>query len=168
MASRPNPTPQAAAQGEERAPAGARRRGQGHPDDAALAAELRARGQRATTQRLVLHRVLRELDRHVTAEEVQRAAEERLPALSLPTVYATLELFEDLGLVRRVEVAGTVTRFDPRSDDHAHVVCRRCGRVEDLDAKLDRGPALTAARSAGFAAERAETTVVGLCRACSG
>ena len=135
--------------------------------DEPLAAELRARGQRATTQRLVLHRVLRQLDRHVTAEEVQRAAGERLPALSLPTVYATLELFEELGLVRRVAAPGAITQFDPRTDDHAHLACRRCGRVEDLDVPLDRGRALAAAKRAGFAADRAETTVVGLCKACA-
>jgi Fur family ferric uptake transcriptional regulator/Fur family peroxide stress response transcriptional regulator len=135
--------------------------------DPELAGVLRARGQRVTTQRLVLHRVVRELDGHVTAEELQRAAADRLPALSLPTVYATLELFEALGLVRRVAAAG-VTRFDSRTDDHAHLACRRCGRVEDLDVPLDRRSPEAAARRAGFAAERAETTVVGLCRACAG
>ena len=138
----------------------------GSASDAELAAHLRARGQRATTQRLVLHRILRELDRHVTAEEVQQAAEERLPALSLPTVYATLDLLAELGLARRVSVGGPVL-YDPRSDEHAHLSCRRCGRVEDLDDPLDRGPALAAARRAGFAPERAETTIVGLCRACA-
>lgn len=121
---------------------------------------------RVTPQRLVLHRVLRERDRHVTAEELAREAGERLPNVSLPTVYATLELFEQLGLVRRVATAGGVALYDPRVEDHGHLVCRRCGRVEDVDAHADPGPALAAARRAGFAPERAETAVIGLCRDC--
>lgn len=136
--------------------------------DTELVAELRVRGHRATSQRLVLHRVLRELDRHATADELQRAAAPRLPQLSLPTVYATLELFEDLGLVRRIPAATGVTLYDPRPDDHAHLVCRSCGGVEDLSVRLDPSTALAAARRAGFAPERAETSVVGLCGACRG
>src|ERR671932_788421 len=74
--------------------------------DDRLATVLRAGGHRMTSQRLVLHRVLAELGRHASAEEIARASAERLPGLSLPTVYATLELFEDLGLVRRVDAGG--------------------------------------------------------------
>ena len=69
--------------------------------DERLETALRARGHRVTSQRLVLHRVLDELGRHASAEEIARASAERLPGLSLPTVYATLELFEGLNLVRR-------------------------------------------------------------------
>ncbi|HEU4974675.1 MAG TPA: Fur family transcriptional regulator [Baekduia sp.] len=131
-----------------------------------LVEALRARGQRATSQRLVIHRLLRELDRHVTAEEVLRRAGERLPGMSLPTVYATLELLADLGLARRVSVGGPVL-YDPRADDHAHARCRSCGRVDDLDAAPDAAPAMAAARAAGFAAEGAELVVAGRCAACA-
>ena len=76
---------------------------------------LRRRGQRVTAQRLVLHRVLRRRDAHVTAEEAMRAVGRELPNVSLPTIYATLELFEDLGLVRRVALEGGPTLFDSRA-----------------------------------------------------
>src|ERR687884_2266333 len=105
-------------------------------DDAALSTTLRARGQRVTSQRLILHRALRELDRHATAEELQHAAEERLPNLSLPTVYATLELFEELGVVRRVAGGPGPVLWDPRPEEHQHFACRRCGRVLDLDVRV--------------------------------
>src|SRR5512144_1366908 len=113
--------------------------------DALLSEALRARGQRVTSQRLVIGRLLRESDRHVTAEEVLRRAGERLPGMSLPTVYATLDLLADLGLARRVSVGGPVL-YDPRTEEHAHVRCRACGRVEDLETPLDAAPALHAAR----------------------
>ena len=139
------------------------------PDAAAeqrLVVALRERGQRVTSQRLVIGRLLRELDRHVTAEEVLRLAGARLPGMSLPTVYATLDLLADLGLARRVSVGGPVL-YDPRTEDHAHLRCRGCGGVEDLELAVDAAPALRAARAAGFVPETAEVVVEGLCARCA-
>src|SRR4051794_4288019 len=127
---------------------------------------LRERGQRVTSQRLVIGRLLRELDRHVTAEEVLRRASEQLPGVSLPTVYATLDLLAELGVARRVSVGGPVL-YDPRTADHAHLRCRVCGRVEDLELSLDTADALRAARATGFDAEGAELVVEGRCAECS-
>jgi Fe2+ or Zn2+ uptake regulation protein len=132
-----------------------------------LTTVLRSRGQRVTPQRLLIHGALRELDRHATAEEVLARVSKRLPNASLPTVYATLDLFEELGIVRRVSGNGGATLYDPRSEVHHHLVCTRCGRVEDLEAPLDAGGALRAARRAGFAPERAELVVRGLCSDCA-
>jgi Fe2+ or Zn2+ uptake regulation protein len=137
------------------------------PTDAELSAVLRARGQRVTSQRVLLHRALRELDRHVSAEEVLRSAEERLPNLSLPTVYATLELFEELGVVRRLATGSGAVLWDPRPGDHQHFVCRSCGRVLDLDVPVRARSAIDAARAAGHAPEAAQVVVVGLCDECS-
>jgi Fe2+ or Zn2+ uptake regulation protein len=131
-----------------------------------LVAALRERGQRVTSQRLIIHRLLREIDRHVTAEEVLRRASEQLPGMSLPTVYATLDLLTDLGEARRVTVGGPVL-YDPRTEDHAHLRCRECGRVEDLDIPMDSAPALGAARAAGFVPDGAELVVEGRCASCA-
>jgi Fe2+ or Zn2+ uptake regulation protein len=141
----------------------------GHPDtaEAALARTLRERGQRVTSQRLVLHRVLTTLGRHVSAEEVYDAAAPLLPGLSLPTVYATLGLFEELGLVQRLTVGGDAVLFDPRGDEHHHVTCRRCGRVEDLDVSVDGHAVLHTAGQTGFAPDRMQVVVVGLCPDCA-
>ena len=110
-----------------------------------LQAALRQRGMRVTPQRVVVHRALLELDRHVTADELLDAVTERLPSVSLPTIYATLELLEELGMVRRVQRAGT-TLFDPRTDAHHHLVCTTCGSVEDLDSSLESAAVERAAR----------------------
>jgi Fe2+ or Zn2+ uptake regulation protein len=134
--------------------------------DERLASALRDAGHRVTSQRLVLFRVLGELGRHASAEEIARVASERLPGLSLPTVYATLELFEGLGLVHRVDAGGPAALFDPRTDPHAHFACRRCGAVTDLEAGLHAPDAEAAARAAGAAPERVEVVVRGLCADC--
>ncbi|MEA2428281.1 MAG: Fur family transcriptional regulator, stress-responsive regulator [Thermoleophilaceae bacterium] len=127
---------------------------------------LHRRGQRVTPQRLVIHRTLQELNRHVSAEEVLDAVAERLPNVSLPTVYSTLELLGELGLLRRVGPAGGRMMFDPRLDEHQHVVCSRCGRIEDLEAPVDAGPALAEAERAGWSNPAAGLLITGVCERC--
>ena len=124
-----------------------------------LATALRARGMRVTPQRVWVQRALSELDRHVTADELLEAVADRLPNVALPTIYATLELFEELGIVRRVQRAGT-TLFDPRVEPHHHLVCTRCGSIEDLDSELDTSrssaspPAMASSTSASRPSSR--------------
>lgn len=90
-----------------------------------------------------------------------------MPGVSLPTVYAALELLAGLGLAARVE-AGRAVRFDPRTQPHHHFVCTVCGAVTDLDADLELGPALERVRTLGGEAAGAEVTVRGRCAACAG
>jgi Fe2+ or Zn2+ uptake regulation protein len=130
-----------------------------------LSTALRERGMRVTPQRVVLHRALRELDRHVTADELLDAVADRLPNVSLPTIYATLDLLEELGMVRRVQRAGT-TLFDPRTDSHHHLICTACGSIEDLDSSLDTAALERAAARHGFEHERIEAVVHGRCERC--
>jgi Fe2+ or Zn2+ uptake regulation protein len=135
--------------------------------ETALAAALRQRGQRSTPQRLAIARVLTDLDRHVTAERVHAEVSARMPGVSLPTVYATLDLLEELGLARRVATEGGAVVYDPRTDDHHHLVCRACGRITDLDAPVDTAGVTAAARAAGFAPDASEVVVRGLCADCA-
>lgn len=129
---------------------------------------LRDSGRRVTPQRILIHRAVGELNRHASAEEVLGRVSASLPNASLPTVYATLELFEELGTVRRVSPGGGPTLWDPRTDDHGHAVCQDCGAVEDLESGVDTGPLLRAARRRGFRASSAELVVSGLCARCAG
>ena len=131
-----------------------------------LQVALRQRGMRVTPQRVVVHRTLRDLDRHVSADELLDAVSDRLPSVSLPTIYATLELLEELGMVRRVQRAGT-TLFDPRTEPHHHLVCTACGSVEDFESQLDTAAMELAAQQRGFRHERVEALVHGRCRACA-
>src|SRR6188508_300564 len=131
------------------------------------AAALRAAGYRVTSQRLLIHQALVELDRHVGAEELLTAVGERLPNVSLPTVYASLDALEEAGLVRRVAAGRGHALYDSRPVDHHHLVCRRCGAVEDLDTRIPLDSAVASAKRHGFAAEGAEVVVHGLCASCA-
>jgi Fe2+ or Zn2+ uptake regulation protein len=134
---------------------------------ATLEQQLHERGMRVTPQRLLMHRTLRELNRHVTAEALLGEVSKRLPNASLPTVYATLDLFEELGAVRRVPTGGGAALYDPRPEPHNHVHCRRCGKVEDLDSAIDTRNVLLAAKRTGFEPDGADLVVSGLCASCA-
>jgi Fur family transcriptional regulator, stress-responsive regulator len=130
-------------------------------------AALRAAGYRVTPQRLMIHQTLVELDRHVGAEELLDAVGERLPNVSLPTVYASLDALEEAGLVRRVAAGRGRALYDSRPVDHHHLVCRRCGSVEDLETRVSLDSAMASARRHGFVVDGAEVVVHGLCASCA-
>jgi Fur family peroxide stress response transcriptional regulator len=134
--------------------------------DQQLKQTLRDRGLRVTPQRILIHRALAELGRHSTAEEVLERVAPRLPNASLPTVYATLELLEELGIAWRIAASSGATLWDPRPERHHHLVCRSCGAVEDLDVKVDVANPFRAARRRGFRPDGAELVVSGLCERC--
>ncbi len=138
-----------------------------HPDDERLTALLRARGQRVTSQRLVIHRVLREQATHLTAEAMREAVAEDLPGTSLPTIYATLDLLVELGLAQRMGTGVGAALYDARTEPHHHTVCRECGAVEDLDGALDISALLRAARGAGFHAASTDVLLTGRCSRCA-
>lgn len=135
--------------------------------DERLILKLRERGLRVTSQRLVIHRALCRQAQHMTAEQVLESVSDALPGTSLPTVYATLELLEGLGLVRRLGTGTGAVLFDSRVEPHAHTVCRRCGRAADLEGAPVPAGALRKAADTGFRADHAQLVVWGLCAECA-
>jgi Fe2+ or Zn2+ uptake regulation protein len=132
-----------------------------------LVSLLRARGRRVTSQRLVILRELRRRRRHASAEQIHQAVRAQLPGISAPTVYAVLELLVELGLARKLDVGVGTSLYDARLERHHHMVCRRCGAVEDLDAALDAESAVRSARATGFQPEHADLVVSGVCGSCA-
>lgn len=136
------------------------------PMETALAAALREQGRRVTPQRLAIAKALEHMDRHVTAETLFAEVSRRMPGVSLPTVYSTLELLESLNLARRVATVGGSVVYDPRVAEHHHLICRGCGTIVDVDAEVDPGALLDLARQLGFAPEDAQVAITGLCADC--
>jgi Fe2+ or Zn2+ uptake regulation protein len=135
--------------------------------DRRLVTELRAREMRVTSQRLLIHRALCARAQHLTAEQVLASVSEVLPGVSLPTVYATLELLEELGLARRLATGNGAVLFDSRVEPHAHTVCRRCGATADLEASPAPDSALARARRVGFVPDHAQLVIWGTCERCA-
>ena len=128
---------------------------------------LHERGQRVTSQRLVILRELRRHGAHATAEEIHRAVHRDLPGTSVPTVYAALDLLVELGLARKLDLGLSAAVYDARTEAHQHAVCRRCGRIEDLDLELDPRALLRQAGAGGFEPRATELVISGLCAQCA-
>jgi Fur family peroxide stress response transcriptional regulator len=123
-------------------------------------------GLALTPQRQAIYQVLAGDDTHPGAEEIYRRIKPDLPSLSLGTVYRTLELFEEHGLVSRVQAFSDQARFDANLDPHHHLVCVRCRRVIDYqDQRLNELP-VALDQLGGFHVLRHHIHIVGVCREC--
>jgi Fur family transcriptional regulator, peroxide stress response regulator len=126
--------------------------------DQQLTEALRARGQRVTLPRLMVHRFVSRAPQHVTADDIHH----ELPSLSFATIYSTLDLLEEMGLVRRVSTLGGSAVYDSRTDAHDHAMCRVCGRMFDIE----HADVAATAAPRGFKVERTQLELIGVCADC--
>ncbi len=89
-------------------------------------------GMRVTHQRLEIFREVAKTGDHPNAEQVFQGVRERLPTVSLDTVYRTLWMLVDHGLITTMSPGRRRTRFDANLDQHHHFVCTRCGYTKDF------------------------------------
>ncbi|GAB2652443.1 fur family transcriptional regulator FurA3 [Saccharopolyspora gloriosae] len=145
--------------------------GTGHTDAAdghavALRSRLRDAGLRVTKPRVAVLRWLAGHP-HSTADQAVSAVRPELGGVSTQAVYDVLRACTAAGLLRRIEPAGHPARFEARTaDNHHHLVCRRCGRTEDVDCVHGAAPCLTPSDSAGYAVDEAEVVYWGVCPDC--
>jgi Fur family ferric uptake transcriptional regulator len=133
---------------------------------AAGADELRALGVRVTAPRLAVLRAVA-TSPHVTADELFDIVRADLGSVSRRAVYDVVGTLVDVGLLRRIQPAGSAARYENRvGDNHHHLVCRRCGRTVDVDCAVGNVPCLTAVDAAGFVVDEAEVVYWGVCPAC--
>ena len=131
------------------------------------AAVLRSHGLSVTAQRLAVLRAVTE-NPHATADVVDAAVRTQLGAVSRQAVYDALGTFVERGIIRRIQPAGSPARYEDRvGDNHHHVICRACGRTEDVDCAVGYTPCLTAADDSGFRIDEAEVIYWGHCPGCA-
>jgi len=96
-----------------------------------LIAELRKSGFKVTPQRLAICETILSSKEHPTADQVYEKVKEKYPTISLATVYQTLHLLSQIGLVQEMGFSGCISRFDPNTSPHINIICQKCGRIED-------------------------------------
>ncbi|HET7571103.1 MAG TPA: Fur family transcriptional regulator [Gaiellaceae bacterium] len=127
---------------------------------------LRDRGLRVTVQRLAVLRAVA-ADPHATADALAETVRAEMGAISLQAVYDALGALVDANLVRRIQPAGSPARFEARvTDNHHHVICRSCGRIDDVDCAAGAPPCLEPDDGKGFAIDEAEVIYWGRCPDC--
>ena len=135
------------------------------PSDLELA--LREADLRVTRPRLAVLAAVHEHP-HADTDSLIRVVREDLGEVSHQAVYDVLRALTAARLVRRIEPAGSVARYEARvGDNHHHVVCRACGAIADVDCAVDSTPCLTASDDQGFAIDEAEVVYWGRCAPCT-
>jgi Fur family ferric uptake transcriptional regulator len=127
-----------------------------------LAERLHDRGLRVTPQRERVLDAVRSLG-HATPEQISDA----VPEVDVTTVYRTLELLEELGVIRHTHLDHGAPAYRPAEDDHVHVVCHDCGSVVDAPAALADDLERRLCEERGFWLDRAHLTVFGRCARCA-
>jgi Fur family ferric uptake transcriptional regulator len=137
-----------------------------------LRSSLHDRGQRLTPQRQRMLELFERLGegRHLSAEEAHQRLREQGEQVSLATVYRTLRLLSGMGLLRELELAEGGRRFELAGQDHRHhhhLVCVRCGRIEEFENAAVLAAAEAAATRHGFRLLEGVLNVRALCPTCA-
>ncbi|NSC24511.1 transcriptional repressor [Streptomyces albus subsp. chlorinus] len=136
---------------------------------------LKEKGLRNTVQRRAVlnalhghaHSTAAELERRIETGAVSGASGAAARGLSRQGLYNVLDDLTRAELIRCIEPAGSPARYELRvGDNHHHLVCRSCGRIEDVDCAVGRAPCLDPVESKGFSVDEAEITWYGLCEDC--
>jgi Fur family ferric uptake transcriptional regulator len=127
---------------------------------------LRAAALRVTRPRLAVLGAVHARP-HLDTDSIIVAVHEFSPEVSRQAVYNSLHTLTDAGLVRRIQPAGSVARYESRvGDNHHHMVCRSCSFITDVDCAVGAAPCLTASDDNGFSIDEAEVTYWGVCADC--
>jgi Fe2+ or Zn2+ uptake regulation protein len=141
----------------------------GHNGAMDVAHRLRDEGYRMTPQRQLVWDVLRRADHHLTAEAILDAVRDVVPDFNVASVYRTLTLLAELGLVNQVRLGDGAACWEvAHPDDDFHLVCRECGEVSHHEGELVEQIRAHLSGGHGFTTEDVSLVVHGRCAGCSG
>jgi Fur family transcriptional regulator, ferric uptake regulator len=130
-----------------------------------LQRELHARGYRLTPQRQLVLDAVRRLG-HSTPESLATEVQRTAPSVNITTIYRTLELLEQVGLVRHAHLDHGAPTYHAAEDEHVHLVCRNCNAVMEQSTDLVADLVDRLAEDFGFTADVGHITIFGICQEC--
>ncbi|NYH78839.1 Fur family ferric uptake transcriptional regulator [Actinopolyspora biskrensis] len=131
----------------------------------ALRNTLHRRGMRMTPQRQLVLDSVRELE-HATPEQVCKHIQRTAPTVNITTVYRALDLLEELGLVRHTHLGHGAPTYSVEEHEHVHLVCHRCGDIDEVPCELLDGLGESLDRERGFALDATHLALSGTCGRC--
>ena len=136
--------------------------------ESSLAQVLRARGLRLTAQRQLVLEAVHALG-HATPDQVHAEVARTAAGVNITTVYRTLELLEELGLVTHAHLShGAPTYHTVSGEQHVHLVCRNCGAVREAPSAMLAPLADSLERERGFLIDVGHVALFGICAGCGG
>jgi Fe2+ or Zn2+ uptake regulation protein len=125
-------------------------------------------GLPVTPQRKLLLSLIKKTGRHITAKELYRRASSKNESISLATVYRSLQLFKDLGLIEERRFGQLYCHYELKgSADHQHLVCRSCGKVIEVESPLLGQIVEELKHEHGFNLTKIELYMEGYCQECT-
>lgn len=122
--------------------------------------------RRITKQRKIILEELKKVTSHPTADQLHQMVRKRLPKISIATIYRNLEILSDDGAILKMDVAGTQRRFDGNPENHYHIRCCKCGRVDDVPMERVASIEASAQRACGYSVLSHRIEFMGICAEC--
>lgn len=128
---------------------------------------IRSSGHHMTPQRLFILEVLEASDGHISAEEIHSRVRSRYPKLHISTIYRTLEMLKKLGLATETDLGDGKLRYHLHEKGyHHHLICEKCGKVEELDESILAPLKAALLRKHRFRADLKHLAIFGRCQGC--
>lgn len=121
---------------------------------------------RMTNQREMILRELVKNKQHLTADELYDIVRKLMPRISLATVYRNLEILSEAGIIGKLEISGRQKRFDYDPEDHDHIYCAVCHRVDNLNIERSGDEAQKMAAVKGYSVTGYRLEIIGICVSC--
>jgi Fur family peroxide stress response transcriptional regulator len=140
-----------------------------HPqkNDALVIQALRSKGYKATPQRVAICKIALGSREHPSVEKIYNEVKKTYPTVSLATVYKTLHILKENGLVQELNFSQGETRFDSYLEPHVNLVCTKCGKIQDFDGSDVKELVKKAALQAKFVPTVQRVDIYGVCERCS-
>ena len=127
---------------------------------------LRQAGKRITPQRLLILETMREAGGHLDADEIYRLARQKAPRLSLSTVYRTLAMLKEAGLVDELHLGEEHHHYEIKGDGHHHLICQGCGKVIEFECPFSQELLHALGEEYDFEIAGIHLDLVGYCAEC--
>jgi Fur family peroxide stress response transcriptional regulator len=126
----------------------------------------RNNGYRATPQRIAISGYILRNHEHPTTQKAYFEVKKIHPTVSLATIYTTLKILKETGLIRELNLPQGRTRFDPNTEPHAHLVCLQCGNISDWEDPIIPKLIIKASANTNFAIVGSSLDLRGICESC--
>jgi len=131
-----------------------------------LIAHLRSKGYKVTPQRLAICKLILSSKNHPSADQIYQSVRKTYPTISLATVYYTLDLLKDLGLLQELGFSNRSSRYDPNVSPHVNIVCPKCGKIRDFETADVKKLWSQIVAEIGFTPLRQRLDIYGFCGKC--
>jgi Fur family ferric uptake transcriptional regulator len=135
-------------------------------EKAALASYLEENNLKHTRQRDVILEAFLDASGHITGEELHQQIKDRDPSIGYTTVYRTLKLLVEAGLAQERHFDDGITRYEIEQEHHDHLVCTKCGRIDEFECAMIEKTQNEIAATYGFKLLRHRHELYGLCPNC--